>query len=84
MTHRAVFEERGTAATQWCRHHWLIETPNGVTSWGTCRQCGEQRQFMNSASDAFWEGEYIPGSEGVPLALYKVHEGFSREADEDF
>ena len=52
MTHGAALEERGTPAVPQCRHHWLIEAPHGPTSWGTCKQCGERRQFMNSASEA--------------------------------
>ena len=30
-----------------CRHHWLIETPEGPTSRGICRLCGEERVFEN-------------------------------------
>lgn len=29
-------------------HRWLIETPNGATSQGVCRTCGEERTFYNS------------------------------------
>ena len=31
-----------------CRHHWLIETPEGPTSLGICRLCGEERMFENN------------------------------------
>ena len=37
-----VVDERVT-----CRHHWLIETPDGPTSPGICRLCGEERVFEN-------------------------------------
>lgn len=30
-----------------CRHHWIIETPNGPESEGTCRKCGQTRMFSN-------------------------------------
>lgn len=30
-----------------CRHHWLIEAPNGETSEGRCKICGATREFIN-------------------------------------
>ena len=30
-----------------CAHHWLIESPDGETSRGTCRLCGASREFFN-------------------------------------
>ncbi len=40
-----------------CRHHWVIESPQGATSMGTCKVCGEVREFRNSAADTLWEGD---------------------------
>jgi hypothetical protein len=40
-----------------CRHHWVIESPQGATSLGTCKVCGEEREFRNSATDTLWEGD---------------------------
>ena len=34
-----------------CRHHWMIETANGPTSTGICRNCREIKQFTNSVSE---------------------------------
>ena len=31
-----------------CKHHWVIETAAGPVSIGTCRLCGEEREFNNS------------------------------------
>ncbi len=31
-----------------CRHHWRIDPPEGPTSEGLCRRCGERRTFLNS------------------------------------
>ena len=31
-----------------CCHYWKIETPNGPTSKGVCRICGEEKEFSNS------------------------------------
>jgi hypothetical protein len=40
-----------------CRHHWVIASPEGATSIGTCKVCGEIREFRNSTSDTLWEGD---------------------------
>jgi len=39
-----------------CRHHFLIEPPNGPSSPGVCRLCGEQREFRNVLAYSLWEG----------------------------
>ncbi len=41
-----------------CVHHWLIEPPNGETSSGTCKLCGEFRKdyFFNSMENSGWDG----------------------------
>ncbi len=40
-----------------CRHHWVIESPQGATSMGQCKVCGEVKEFRNSAADTLWEGD---------------------------
>ncbi len=40
-----------------CRHHWLIESPQGATSRGRCKRCGQAKEFRNSAEDTLWEGD---------------------------
>lgn len=40
-----------------CRHHWIIEPPQGSTSMGTCKVCGTSREFRNSSEDIVWENE---------------------------
>lgn len=40
-----------------CSHHWVIESPNGPTSLGHCRTCGEEREFKNSIQITSWESE---------------------------
>ncbi len=37
-----------------CMHHWVIERANGPISKGTCRVCGEEREFNNSVET--WGG----------------------------
>lgn len=31
--------------------HFIIATPNGVTSRGVCKRCGVERQFPNAGRD---------------------------------
>lgn len=32
---------------QQCAHHWIIESPNGPISAGTCKKCGATKEFEN-------------------------------------
>ncbi len=34
-----------------CEHHWVIDSPAGSLSKGTCRSCGEERDFPNNPED---------------------------------
>lgn len=42
-------EGEGLTATekQGCRHHWVIDTPEGPVSRGTCKLCGAEKEFKN-------------------------------------
>jgi len=40
-----------------CQHHWVIDPPEGPVSKGTCRSCGEEREFLN-----YTERPYNPPS----------------------
>ncbi|HMS59659.1 MAG TPA: hypothetical protein PKA49_12495 [Tepidiformaceae bacterium] len=40
-----------------CRHHWVIETPNGSVSSGRCKRCGVAREFRNSNEDMMWDSD---------------------------
>jgi hypothetical protein len=48
-------EGAAEAGAPTCRHHWLIESPQGALSHGRCKRCGEEREFRNSATDHLWE-----------------------------
>ena len=37
-----------------CQHHWVLDSPTGLVSKGTCRSCGEEREFPN-----YIEGHWI-------------------------
>ena len=40
-----------------CNHYWMIESPNGPTSSGECKICGEVRTFKNSIQITSWESD---------------------------
>jgi hypothetical protein len=40
-----------------CQHHWRIESPRGALSQGTCKRCGEVREFRNSTTDYVWDDD---------------------------
>ena len=54
-----------------CRHHWVIESPDGPMSKGACRLCGAEREFRNYLENPRWEDftldrpAYSERSEGV-------------------
>ena len=31
-----------------CHHYWVIEVANGPSSLGTCKYCGETKEFLNA------------------------------------
>lgn len=62
-------------ATADCRHHWVIESPAGATSRGTCKRCGAEREFYNAVADFPWEEER---EERVPRGISWVREGGPR------
>lgn len=51
----AIKEATKTAAAKTRHpHHWLIESPAGEFSRGTCKVCGKVKKFPNSAEDNLW------------------------------
>ena len=38
-----------------CVHHWIIESPNGRESSGSCKHCGKTKEFVNSTESVMWE-----------------------------
>ncbi|KPK22303.1 MAG: hypothetical protein AMJ76_00105 [Dehalococcoidia bacterium SM23_28_1] len=57
MKKPAVTKREKATKQEHCRHHWLIESPQGRTSMGMCKLCGAQKEFSNSAADLLWEDE---------------------------
>jgi len=67
-----------------CRHHWLIESPQGPTSMGICKLCGSQKEFRNSASDLLWEDEPMSElSHGRWGKSHDLHAPTGKGADDD-
>lgn len=49
-----------------CQHHWKIDSPRGALSKGTCKRCGEEREFRNSTADYVWDDDSGSGSGYTP------------------
>ena len=51
-------------------HHWLIESPNGPTSVGTCKVCWLIREFKNSIQITSWEsdGNHVNRNQAIPTS----------------
>lgn len=41
-----------------CIHHWIIESPDGVESPGTCQKCGAERTFANYIPQVAWSNTF--------------------------
>ena len=48
---------QATGMTAMCRHHWVIDTPNGAVSGGRCKRCGVDKEFRNSSEDLMWDSD---------------------------
>ena len=50
-----------------CNHYWIIEVANGPSSQGSCKYCGETKEFLNAFPD------FNPMRKGGnPLKLPKI------------
>jgi hypothetical protein len=58
----APAQEKSAPSAPNCRHHWIIDSPQGATSKGVCKLCGAKRDFPNSAQDYLWDGESAPSA----------------------
>ena len=57
-----VAVEKALHAQDVCRHHWIIESARGPTSWGTCNRCAARREFRNSCAGMVWEERTVSDS----------------------
>jgi hypothetical protein len=54
-----------------CVHHWVIDPPNGAVSQGSCKSCGEKKEFRNSFEYSSWYGNKSPAPKGAAKAEEK-------------
>ncbi len=54
LTRTLGFPQSSFSSDYQCVHFWVIETPNGPTSQGTCQICGRVQLFRNSVSSTTW------------------------------
>ena len=50
--------------TMTCVHKWRIQPADGPTSMGTCRNCGETKEFKNYLGHLSW-GQYTEANCGA-------------------
>jgi len=50
----AMSDLQATHKRSACVHHWVIDPPAGPVSKGTCRSCGEERDFPNFNEGSAW------------------------------
>ena len=50
-------KEIGNISNEQCAHHWVIDSPNGPTSYGQCKLCHAGKYFKNSPDEFLWDGE---------------------------
>jgi hypothetical protein len=45
---KAAERQEKPAETPTCHHFWVIDVANGPHSFGTCKYCGEKKEFLNA------------------------------------
>ena len=53
----ALTQEEQEEPVSDCVHHWMIDSPNGPVSMGTCKVCGMSSEFKNSIQGSGWDRE---------------------------
>ena len=49
-----LIDEEQSLIAPTCKHQWMIAPPNGPTSSGSCRLCGDKRDFVNYTEKTTW------------------------------
>ncbi len=44
-----------------CTHAWSIQPPDGPVSLGTCKLCGETKEFLNHIETENWKAKGVKG-----------------------
>ena len=60
-----------------CKHHWLIESPQGPVSRGICQLCDATREFKNYIDAISWGEE-----SSQPAANYATADASSDSSDD--
>jgi len=54
-----------------CSHYWLLETPKGPWSLGTCKKCSKIDAFKNTVENTGWSPPPRPGQKGKEKRVSK-------------
>jgi len=67
-----------TPSKDGCTHHWMIESPQGETSMGKCKLCGDKRSFQNYNNSGLYPRRYSQsGQEAMERREYYREVGIS-------
>lgn len=62
-----------------CVHHWMLETPDGPMSEGTCKKCGEKKEFSNSLYTGNWHTNNSLGARNKLSAAQRHQDSLARQ-----
>jgi hypothetical protein len=77
----AVLEK--PVARSMCKHHWLIEPPDGPISKGVCKLCGEVKVFDNVLEELLSNRDSVAARDSVPAIEPDGLSGNDEEDTED-
>ena len=66
-----------------CKHFWLIDTPTGPSSRGTCKVCGQIKEFRNYLETSpYWDNDNDDTGETVVAGKKSPRSAEPVEAEE--
>lgn len=70
-----------TEAEPACKHHWVIASPSGQESLGTCKLCPATRMFQNYMPREPWEEFYHDKKGTQPLIDQRGYDNYHNDYD---
>jgi hypothetical protein len=64
-------------------HYWVIDPPNGPISIGTCKKCGEKKEFSNYSGPLYEKNFNTPTNQPFPIRGLNTRFRELRYADSD-
>ncbi len=83
ITQEPEIEVQSAPSVAVCRHHWVIQPADGPVSNGSCRVCGENREFKNYVESATWGDSRISGKSASASAIVESTSDDEYMSDQD-